>query len=278
VRGLARVPLLALLAALPLYASDAPPRDPAPSPFPVPLVPVPPAPPPAPGGVVALDGDALYVVDAKADAVLRAHPAGLVTVTKETGPIRVRGKFAGGSGKVETRTFAGPCVYVLEAVPGKSGRLELDLIPLGFKAEADILAAAVDVNGGAPAPPAPGPAPAPPGPAPGPVTSFRVCFVWESATTPTAAQAAVLYGKTVRDFLNARTTKEGALPGYRVYDPQANVANEQPTMKALWEAVKPKLTTIPCMVVETNGKADILPFPASQEEAVAIFKKYLGEK
>ena len=40
--------------------------------------------------------------------------------------------------------------------------------------------------------------------------------------------------------------------------------------------MKPKLTALPCVVVEVNGKADILPFPASANAAIEIFRKYKG--
>lgn len=133
------------------------PTDPVPfSPFPVPP-PAPPLPAPAPappGTVLNLTSDVLYIVNSKTDAVLRAHPAGLVKVTKEAGPLRIRGKFVDGTGGVETRTYAGPCVFTVEALPNQTGRVELDLIPVGFKDEKEILTAPVDVNSGqAPQPP-----------------------------------------------------------------------------------------------------------------------------
>lgn len=121
-----------------------------------------------------------------------------------------------------------------------------------------------------PKPPTPEPKP----PVPVPVTSFRVIYVTESAKTLPAKQRAVIDAKLTRDYLTANTTPEGGLAGWRQYDPQQNVANEQPNMKKLWEAVQPSLTALPCVVIETNGKADILPLAATPEAQIEVFKSY----
>ena len=113
-------------------------------------------------------------------------------------------------------------------------------------------------------------------PTPQPVKSFRVIFVKESGQTLNADQTAIPGAKAIRDYLNAKTTVEGNQPGWREYDPQQTTANEQPTMAALWEAVKPKLQAIPCMVIEVNGKVTVMPFPASVDEALTTLKKAGG--
>lgn len=127
-----------------------------------------------------------------------------------------------------------------------------------------------------PTPVEPLPPPQPPQPPPTPVTSFRVIFVRESGITLPASQASVPGAKVIRDYLFAKTTRESGVTGWREYDPQTDAANEQPMMRALWDAVKPKLTTFPCVVVEVNGKADIVPYPANAAEALALLKKYGG--
>ena len=111
---------------------------------------------------------------------------------------------------------------------------------------------------------------------PVPVTSFRVIFVRESGITLPASQASVPGAKAVREYLFAKTTRENNITGWREYDPQTDATNEQATLKALWEAVKPKITDVPCMVIEVNGKADILPYPANPAEALATLKQYGG--
>lgn len=119
------------------------------------------------------------------------------------------------------------------------------------------------------------PTPDPPVP-PQPVTSFRVIFIKESGTTLDAAQTAIPGAKSVRDYLFAKTTREGGVTGWREYDPDVDASHEQPVMKAMWEAVKPKVTTVPCVAVEVNGKVEILPYPANVADALAMLKKAGG--
>lgn len=134
----------------------------------------------------------------------------------------------------------------------------------------------VEVVGGNPDPTPDPVKPDPPKP-PDPAKTFRVVFVYESEQTLTAGQKSVVYAKSVSDYLNERATKEGDRPGWRRYDQNTAADNEQPTMKALWAAVKPKVTAVPCVAVEVDGKVDIVPLPATPEDAVALFKKYRGE-
>jgi hypothetical protein len=125
----------------------------------LPQPPVVPPPAPEPGAVLTLGADQLYVAQSDAEFVVRDHPKGVVKVTLEKGPLRVRGRFAGGTG-VETRSFDQPYVAFVEAT-GK-GRVEVDFIPVGLKAEKDIRSAVLDVDGNA----APRPPPDPPKPLP----------------------------------------------------------------------------------------------------------------
>ena len=124
-----------------------------------------------------------------------------------------------------------------------------------------------------PKPDDPNPNPKPPGP----LTSFRVIFVKESGSTLNPEQTSIPGAKAVRDYLTSKTTPEGGLAGWREYDPQQNVTNEQSKMKAMWAVAKSSLTTIPCLVVERNGKVDVLPYPKNVAETVKTLKGYAGE-
>lgn len=134
------------------------------------------------------------------------------------------------------------------------------------------------VIGSDPKPPTPPVPPTPPDPPipPGPVTSFRVILVKESGSTLTAEQTAIAGSKVVRDYLTSRTTPEGGLAGWREYDPQQNVTNERVAMKALWAATKSSITTVPCLVVERNGKAEILSYPKNVADAIKTLKEFGG--
>jgi hypothetical protein len=125
---------------------------------------------------------------------------------------------------------------------------------------------------GKPKPPKP-----PDPPKPEPVKSFRVIFVKESGSLMPKDQMAISGAKTVRDYLTQKTTPEGGLAGWREYDPQQNVANEQSTMKELWTAAKSAITKVPALVVEKNGKVEILEYPKNVADALKILKEYGGQ-
>lgn len=128
-------------------------------------------------------------------------------------------------------------------------------------------------------PPGPAPQPKPPKPddppAPKPVGDFRVLFVRESgAPTPTYLQSAELLA-----YLNRKCAKAAnGLAEWRVYDPQQVVTDrESPTMKALWEAVKPKLGGGPQVAVGVGSSVTLLPLPADLPALMTTLKKYGGE-
>lgn len=122
-----------------------------------------PAPPVEPRPVTVLPEDSFFVVESDVKAFVLHSPDGLLSVTEEAGPIKLRGKFAGGSGKVETKTFSKPFVYTIEGV--KTGQCELILIPTNCTDSGQIKRLVLSVNGAQPPPddgkkdPQPGPTP-----------------------------------------------------------------------------------------------------------------------
>lgn len=268
--------LCSLLLTLPAFAVDPPV-----SPIRLPNVRdvTPPLPMPADAAVKLIPGYR-YVVESDVECLVFLSPGGSVSLKKQHGPITIDAKFVDGTGENEERDYKSKFIYSFKAI--KVGRDELIIMPVGAKAESEAKRVTFQV-GQLPIPPPPGPnppGPQPPGPTPDPtpvpVTSFRVIFVYESLTTLPAKQTSILYAKSIADYLTEKTTAEGGLAGWRRFDKDAGTANDQPVMRALWAAVKPKITTVPCMIIETNGKADILPWPASVDEALATLKKAGG--
>lgn len=221
--------------------------------------------------------DEMYVLESPVKLFVLTSPAGVLAVDATEGPIRVRGKFSDGTGKLETRNYTSPWVYFVTA-PG-TGKAELILVPEGVKLETDIFRQVLTVTGTRPNPP---PEPVEPDPVdpvpvvPEPVKSFRVIFVKESGQTLNAQQSAIPAAKVIRDYLAIKTTAEGGLVGWREYDPQQTTTNEQPAVKALWEAVKPKLLAAPCLVIEVNGHATVMAFPANVDDCMQTLKKFGG--
>jgi len=241
----------------------------------LPMVPAVVAPDVPPQAVGTLKADEFYVIESDVELIVRQFPVGLIDVESSAGPIRVRGKFSDGSGKVETRDYRRGYIYFLTAV--SSGTAGVDLIPVGVLQESSIIRHVLSVDGTAPKPPpGPGPDPTPDPKPPQPVTSFRAIFVKESGDTLNPQQTAIPAAKAIRDYLIAKTTPEGGVAGWREYDPQQTTTNEQATMKALWEAVKSKLLPAPCLVIEVNGHATVMPFPANVDETLKTLKKYGG--
>ncbi len=158
----------------------------------------------------------------------------------------------------------------------QSGSIRVEIV--AFDPDKGIFKKRFKVDVGPPTPPdPPGPKPpVPPGPPPGPVTSFHVILVKESGSTLNADQTAISGAKSVRDYLTAKTTPESGLAGWREYDPQQNVANEKSSLKALWAAAKSSITTVPCLVVEVNGKVSVVPYPKNVTEAMNTLKAYGG--
>lgn len=121
---------------------------------------------PAPTTGAVLTPDINYIVESEVDGIILARPIGLVKITKEQGPLRIRGKFIDGGNQVETRTYKGPNIFIVDVIT--SGVVDLSFIPFGFKTESDIISRTVVVdNGLSPRPPPdndPTPKPNPPTP------------------------------------------------------------------------------------------------------------------
>src|SRR5207244_3923403 len=73
----------------------------------VPVVPVPNPPAPAPGAASKLTLDTLLVIDSDVPVILLVSPEGLVKVTEEVGPVKIRAKFVYDPSKTHTKTFKG---------------------------------------------------------------------------------------------------------------------------------------------------------------------------
>lgn len=123
--------------------------------------------------------------------------------------------------------------------------------------------------GDAPTPPGPGPDPMPPAP----VAPLRVIFVYETAKPLTPQHQQVVFGEVVRQYLDARSL------GWRRYDKDVVGANEPDVeVKALWTAAKGKVAATPCVVIGSAQRFDVVPMPADETAAVALFQKYGGKK
>lgn len=246
-----------------------PDRAPAPTPTPAPK-PVPtPAPKPA---VLTLPADSIYVVDYPGDALAIASLPGILKVTTEAGPVKIKGKYAD-TGKVETRSFTGKTVVTVEALT--AGRAELIVIPVGATSEAQIGRKLID-SLTAPVPP-----PTPPGPKPQPSTApiagngFKVLIVFESqdATRYPAAQQNAIYGADVRTYLNSRcaTGPDGKTKEWRIYDQNTAMDGES---KVWQDAMKRERKSLPWLILSDGKSGYEGPLPGTVEEIDGLLKKW----
>jgi len=241
--------------------------------------PEPPKPRPdrTPKPVTTISEEQLYVIESTIPLIVLASPDGFVKIEGEEGPQKVKAKFVDGIGKMETRIFHSKFLYFINAV--KPGKLELIIVPVGVEKPDNILRQDLTVLGQMPNPPPDPVDPDVPDPVdpPKPVTSFRVIFEKESGDTLNAQQSAIPAAKVIQDYLRIKTTYEGTQHGFREFDPEQGTETETPMFKKLWEVVKPKITKVPCLVIEVNGHATVMPFPANVDECMATLKKAGGE-
>ena len=271
--------MMPLLLSLALLAADPPPNA-GPIRLPAVTVTADPKPTPGPDAVTRLTADRLYVLDSDVPVVVLSSPPGLVTLTEDAGPVKVRGQFADGTGKYETRTFTGKYVYTVEA--SKTGRVELIVVPVGAKTPAEVIRRAIDVVAGdSPQPPQPGPGPAPqptPGIAPIAGDGFKVLIVYEAMTEQTLppAQQAAIFGKKTRDYLNAKCAPgpDGKPKEWRIFD--QNTPTDGDTQ--VWrDAMKRPRASVPWLVVSDGKTGFEGPLPATDAEITAILTQFGGK-
>lgn len=121
--------------------------------------------------------------------------------------------------------------------------------------------------------PAPDPGPTPPSPAPIPVAGFRVLIIHESAKTLPIAQNSIVYGKTVRDYLEAKCVvgTDGKTKEYRIYDKDVDASADS----AIWQkAMSRPRTQVPWLIVSNGTSGYEGPLPASVAETMTLLKRY----
>lgn len=264
--------VLALLLIISPAMADAP-KNPGPwvifptqPPAPTPEPPVTPA--PQPDTVPTLSQDEIYAIEAKEAAFILASPTGMVSIASESGPVKVRGKFVGGSGKYETKTFQGPTVFVIEAVA--TGRVELFVIKAGAKTEADVVRRSIDVLVGPrppPVPPTPTPIPAPGG--------LRVLFVYDPVIGLPPPQDDIKNSTVLRDYLSKHCAKgvDGKTPEWRFFPTNEDMTNESATWKAIM--ARPR-QSLPWLVIGNSAGGWEGPWPKDVQSTLELLRQYGG--
>lgn len=186
----------------------------------LPMVDPVPIPAPQPSPVSKLGPNVYYVVYSDAPFMVQASPVGIVSVTKDAGPLRVRGYFAEAPTVIQTKTFTAKNLAFVDALA--TGKCELLIWPTGATGDGQVIRRCLDVNVLPIPPPAP---PSPPIP-PVPVDEFTASVQ--------AAYAAETQANKADDlaFLTA-VYKAASQPGGLVYLPSlASTADLLTALKA----------------------------------------------
>jgi len=159
-----------------------------------------PTPMPRPASAVSkLASDEWYIVDSDVPVLVLASPEGVVTVSEDSGPVKIRGKFADGAGKVESRTYKGKSVFTVEAV--QTGRVEILIVPVGGDAKS-VIRRTLDVSSNVGPRPPPDPTPDPkPTPTPAPYTGKFSMVVIEETDVAANNRGQFFADKELRDYL-----------------------------------------------------------------------------
>jgi hypothetical protein len=256
-----------------------PPPDPKPAPKPLilfPEQPTPPAPKPLPvDAAIRLEASVLYVVRSDVPLIVLTSPAGLLKVSVDAGPIRIKAVFSDGDGTSQSKMFTEKNVYSIEAVG--AGLSELIVIPTGATGEKDVQRRIIDANNGPRPPPDPGPGPKPPDPptpAPIPLAGFRVLIVYDPATI-TPDQQGIVFGKKVRDYLQAKCVvgADGKTKDFWILQKSLDVSAAP---KWIGDAMQRHPGAGAYMLVSDGKTGYDGPIPANADAALAIMQKVGG--
>lgn len=267
-----------LFALVPAMAqAPAPPQPVPPKPaviFPEEPIPLPPK-PPAPSATVKLPVDTLYVVRSMVPCLVLASPQGIISVTPDTGPVRIVGKIWP-SDKAKSVKFAEPYLYIVQAEA--NGTAELIVIPEGTKDLSGVTRKLIESQLAPIPPPVPPEPPVPPpSPVPIPADGFRSLIVYESSELSKlpAGQIAALYSQQVRDYLTAHCVigPDNKTKEWRTWDKDTDTTNES----KLWqEAMKRPRKELPWIILSDGKKGFEGPLPKTEAELLTLIKTIGG--
>ena len=224
-----------------------------------------PRPPNEPKFVSELSEDAWLVVESQSPIVVTSSPLGHVSVQPDEGPVKVKGKFADGTGKTETRTFTSKYLYFINAV--KKGQVEILVFsPSTMLEEKDIPRFPLNVMGLDPIPP-PGPGPGPGPKPPDPVSDTVFIAIIEDVLNRTPDTAIVM--NATAGWVDL--TKNGS--SFRAYHIETGEVNGK---KAIQDAAG---LSLPAMVVYDKPGGKVLraiPLPLTFDGVKRVISELTG--
>lgn len=239
-----------LVAAYDLSAAD-------PKPYRLPDRPTVPQPMPAVDAGYRLTPALLFVIDSDTPLVVLCSPANLLTVTRDEGPLKVRGVFVDGKGKPETRQFKGKHVYTLDA--SQAGKGEVIVLPVGASEPTDRIPIEV-AEGDGPRPP---PEPKPDDP-PAPKAKALYLAIIRDPMTVTPEQARLLADTPYWDSLK----RDG-----HEWDSYTNTSPDAARLNYLKMVEGVPLPALLVLDKETGRKLRAVPLPKDKSGLTALVKE-----
>lgn len=237
------------------------------------LIPPAPKPPKNPKFVSELKEETLLVIESDSPITVTSSPLGHVSIQPEEGPVKSFGKFADGTGKIETRVFKSKYLYFITAV--KQGKIEILIFnPAVVTQEKDIPRYTLNVMGVMPNPPPdpdPNPKPKPepgpkPDPIPDPVSESILIEVLEDPMNRNIDTSMVLEG------LAGWNALQEAGHSYRLY----SIRSPEPLAIEAIALAKEQNVPPPALIV--RDKATRKPIRTlNLPKTFADFKRVLGE-
>ena len=250
--------------------------------FPDPLVPVnPPNPVPADSDLLLISNQT-FVIQSGVEFEVAPSVEGRVTISYETGPLRMRGVFVDDPGRVQTRNFTAKFLAIVEPVDGKTGRIELIAFPFGYNKRSSYTRRAIDLGVAPRPPPAPPTPPVPPvpdvPPVPKPTGDFRVIMIWESSANNTDDTLRVFRSPEIIKYMTENCVLDpDRVAGWRKWDKDVPISpTESPKMASMWAKIKPLLgeVQLPQIAIAVGDDVKLEPLPKTVADTLELLKKY----
>jgi hypothetical protein len=258
IRSRSIIPLRGLLLCLLQTIAAAAVQAQGPSPSVFPFSPAATVSPQGPQRIDTIAADEVLVLESPEQLALVVVPDGAVTIEETEQPsgaaVVIRGKFAGGAGKVERRRYTAPWVYEITA--NSTGPVEIIAFPLPLVSPTAIQRQRYTLGGATPAPVVPVVPVTPPGPV---STELRVLLLLDQDDDVQAQAAASAV--PVLQWLDANCVQDGGRASWRRWDRTAvadSLEGAPPIFEKLYREVRPKLLDGPQAVIARGSDVTIV--------------------
>jgi hypothetical protein len=218
---------------------------------------------------IKLDADQWFVVESHIDLITLSSKH-CVKVTREKGPITLRGKLIGYGSGVRTKSFQGPFVFIVEYL--KEGQDDLLLIPVGVKKSEEIKRLRFSTGNAIPDTPDDGDK-SDKGDKKPPINAegLKVMVVYDKSPALTPDQLNIINSTELQTFINGLSScKDGQC--FRSFPANVEITTDE---KYWQDAMKRPRKSSPWIIISHSKKGGFEgPLPNSLDELKQLIKKY----